>query len=103
MLIKVYKGILTYFQHLLSTQGQVEQWIDFTTQEIDAPMLSWFLPIIGFMEYNKKVLWLYLLSFLTGNNAYGLSVHSRRLPSVLTACVHQLTFGHPSAEGGSCH
>ncbi|CAL5228080.1 g11148 [Coccomyxa viridis] len=34
--------------------GQVEQWIDFTTQEIDAPMLSWFLPIIGFMEYNQK-------------------------------------------------
>ena len=39
----------------MGTQGQVEQWIDFTTQEIDAPMLSWFLPIIGFMEYNKKV------------------------------------------------
>ena len=36
-------------------QAQVEQWIDFTTQEIDAPMLSWFLPIIGYMEYNKKV------------------------------------------------
>ena len=36
-------------------QGQVEQWIDFTTQGIDAPMLSWFLPIIGFMEYNQKV------------------------------------------------
>ena len=35
-------------------QAQVEQWIDFTTQEIDAPMLSWFLPIIGYMEYNKK-------------------------------------------------
>lgn len=33
----------------------MEQWIDFTTQEIDAPMLSWFLPIIGFMEYNQKV------------------------------------------------
>ena len=36
-------------------QAQVEQWIDFTTQEVDAPMLSWFLPIIGYMEYNKKV------------------------------------------------
>ena len=32
----------------------MEQWIDFTTQEIDAPMLSWFLPILGYMEYNKK-------------------------------------------------
>ena len=40
---------------IFGMQGQVEQWIDFTTQEIDAPMLSWFLPIMGFMEYNKKV------------------------------------------------
>lgn len=37
-------------------QGQIESWIDFTTQEVDAPMLSWFLPIIGYMEYNKKVM-----------------------------------------------
>ncbi len=40
---------------MFEMQGQVEQWIDFTTQEIDAPMLSWFLPIIGFMEFNQKV------------------------------------------------
>ena len=37
-------------------QAQVEQWIDFSTLELDAPLLSWFLPLAGFLEYNKKVL-----------------------------------------------
>ena len=36
-------------------KAQVEQWIDFSTLELDAPLLSWFLPLAGFLEYNKKV------------------------------------------------
>ena len=39
---------------LFGMQGQLEaeQWINFTIQEVDAPMLSWLLPIIEFMVYN---------------------------------------------------
>jgi len=33
----------------------VEQWIDFTTTELDAPLLSWILPILGHWPYDKKV------------------------------------------------
>lgn len=35
-------------------QAQIEQWIDFSTLELDAPLLSWFLPIAGFWDYDKK-------------------------------------------------
>ena len=27
--------------------GQVEQWIDFTSNEVDAPLVSWVLPLLG--------------------------------------------------------
>ena len=33
----------------------MEQWIDFTTTELDAPLLSWVLPILGHWPYDKKV------------------------------------------------
>jgi len=36
-------------------QALVEQWIDFTTTELDAPLLSWILPILGHWPYDKKV------------------------------------------------
>ncbi|EIE21308.1 glutathione S-transferase [Coccomyxa subellipsoidea C-169] len=32
----------------------VEQWIEFATGELDAPLASWYYPIAGYMEYNKK-------------------------------------------------
>lgn len=48
--------MIKFLKQAIDVQGQVESWIDFTTQEVDAPMLSWFLPIIGYMEYNKKVM-----------------------------------------------
>ncbi|KAK9908313.1 hypothetical protein WJX75_005835 [Coccomyxa subellipsoidea] len=32
----------------------VEQWIEFCTLELDAPLASWIYPIMGYMEYNKK-------------------------------------------------
>lgn len=35
-------------------QALVEQWIDFTTTELDAPLLSWILPILGHWPYDKK-------------------------------------------------
>lgn len=36
-------------------QALVEQWIEFATGELDAPLASWYYPIAGYMEYNKKV------------------------------------------------
>ena len=39
----------------LPSQALVEQWIDFTTTELDAPLLSWILPILGHWPYDKKV------------------------------------------------
>ena len=36
-------------------QAQVEQWIDFTTTELDSPLLSWILPLLGHWPYDKKV------------------------------------------------
>ena len=36
-------------------QAQIEQWIDFSTHEIDAPLCSWYYPIAGFFPYNKQV------------------------------------------------
>ena len=33
--------------------GIIEQWIDFCTNEIDAPLLSWVLPLQGVWPYNK--------------------------------------------------
>ena len=33
--------------------GVIEQWIDFCTNEIDAPLLSWVLPLQGVWPYNK--------------------------------------------------
>ena len=41
---------------VLARQAQVEQWIDFTTTELDAPLLSWILPLLGHWPYDKKVL-----------------------------------------------
>ncbi|CAL8463238.1 g2772 [Coccomyxa elongata] len=32
----------------------VEQWIEFSTLNIDAPMSSWLYPLLGFMDYDKK-------------------------------------------------
>ncbi len=40
---------------LLCSQALVEQWIDFTTTELDAPLLSLVLPILGHWPYDKKV------------------------------------------------
>lgn len=34
----------------------MEQWIDFTTTELDSPLLSWILPLLGHWPYDKKVL-----------------------------------------------
>ena len=34
----------------------MEQWIDFTTTELDAPLLSWVLPLLGHWPYDKKVM-----------------------------------------------
>ncbi|KAK9810201.1 hypothetical protein WJX72_006549 [[Myrmecia] bisecta] len=34
--------------------AQVEQWIDFSTGEIDAPLTSWVYPLFGFWPYDKK-------------------------------------------------
>ena len=36
-------------------QAQVEQWIDYSTLELDAPLMSWILPILGYWDYNQKV------------------------------------------------
>jgi len=33
--------------------GLIEQWIDFCSNEIDAPLLSWVLPLQGVWPYNK--------------------------------------------------
>lgn len=42
--------------HILSyTQAFVESWIDFSTNEIDGPLLSWILPHFGMLPYDKKV------------------------------------------------
>ena len=36
-------------------QGQVEQWIDFATNELDAPLMSWVLPLAHVWPYDAKV------------------------------------------------
>ena len=38
-------------------QAQVEQWIDFSTISIDAPVQSWVYPLLmpSFFPYDKKV------------------------------------------------
>ncbi len=36
-------------------QALVEQWIEFSTLNIDAPLSSWVYPLLGFMDYDKKV------------------------------------------------
>ena len=36
-------------------QAQIEQWIEFSTHEIDAPLMSWVLPVWGYLPYDKKV------------------------------------------------
>ena len=39
----------------LFSQAQIEQWIEFTTHEIDPPMCSWYYAIAGYYPYNKQV------------------------------------------------
>lgn len=34
--------------------AHIEQWIDFSSNEIDAPLNSWVLPLVGLMPYDKK-------------------------------------------------
>ena len=36
-------------------QARIEQWIEFSTHDIDAPLQSWVLPVRGRMPYDKKV------------------------------------------------
>jgi hypothetical protein len=36
-------------------QAFVESWIDFSTNEVDAPLMSWALPYFGHLPYDKKV------------------------------------------------
>lgn len=35
-------------------QAQVDAWVDWSTGEVDAPLLSWFLPIAGIWPYSKE-------------------------------------------------
>ncbi|KAK9809891.1 hypothetical protein WJX72_001136 [[Myrmecia] bisecta] len=46
--------------------AQVEQWIDFSTGEIDAPLLSWVYPLFGFWPYDKKAQVEQWIDFSTG-------------------------------------
>ena len=36
-------------------QAQVDMWIDFSSNEIDAPLMSWLIPLWGIWPYDKKV------------------------------------------------
>ena len=36
-------------------QAHVEQWIDFTTTAVDAPLCSWVYPLMGYLPFDKKV------------------------------------------------
>ena len=36
-------------------QAHVEQWIDFTTTAVDAPLCSWVYPLMGYFPFDKKV------------------------------------------------
>lgn len=36
-------------------QGRVEQWIDSISNDVDAPLMSWILPLMGIWSYDKKV------------------------------------------------
>ena len=40
----------------VSMQGLVDAWIDYSTCEIDAPLMSWLLPLMHIMDFNKQVL-----------------------------------------------
>ena len=35
--------------------GQVDMWIDWSTNEVDGPLSSWIYPLFGYMPYDKKV------------------------------------------------
>jgi len=39
----------------LGVQAQIEQWIEFSTHDIDAPLQSWVMPVRGRLPYDKKV------------------------------------------------
>lgn len=39
----------------LCLQAQIEQWIEFSTLEIDPPLCSWYYPIAGYFPFDKKV------------------------------------------------
>ena len=33
----------------------MEQWIDFSTTAVDAPLSSWVYPLMGYLPFDKKV------------------------------------------------
>ena len=35
--------------------GQVDMWIDWSTNEVDGPLSSWIYPLFGWFPYDKKV------------------------------------------------
>lgn len=37
--------------------GQVDMWIDWSTNEVDGPLSSWIYPLLGYFPYDKKVSW----------------------------------------------
>lgn len=37
------------------SQAQIEQWIEFSTHEIDPPLCSWYYAVAGYFPYEKKV------------------------------------------------
>jgi len=34
--------------------GQVDMWIDWSTNEVDGPLSSWIYPLFGYLPYDKK-------------------------------------------------
>ncbi|KAL4580775.1 hypothetical protein LXL04_016977 [Taraxacum kok-saghyz] len=52
------------FGSSLIEYGQVEQWIDFASLEIDSNMVRWFRPIFGYDDYNAPVSYTLLITIL---------------------------------------
>jgi len=76
---------------LRGVQAQIEQWIEFSTHDIDAPLQSWVMPIRGRLPYDKKV---------------PLHNNRRRLPAqwaTVAAILKDLTCAARARRSQSCH
>jgi len=48
-------SLIHVYVHVFTFQAHIEQWIDFSSLEIDANMLKWFAPRMGYAPFSAPV------------------------------------------------